>query len=132
MTKVLTGLVTRGKANWLVGLQGLPEGKMGLAMGTTWSKAKSGAEEMAAYILGEPQGSVVVDLRLEDAALQALIDDVAARRAAAERARDDLNASIGIAARALARHATLRDVGSMLGYSFQYVARFVPKVKRRD
>jgi hypothetical protein len=131
MTTVLTGIVTRGKANWLVGLQGLPEGKTGLAMGTTWSKARSGAQEMGAYILGEPEGSVVVDLKLEDAGLQALIDDVWRRRAALEQARDDLNASIGIAARTLARHATLRDVGSMLGYSFQYVARFVPKAGRR-
>lgn len=131
MTLVFTGIVTRVKTNWVVGLQGLPDGKVGIAMGRTWSRARTGAQEMAEYILAVPEGSVVVDLKHEDAELQKLIDDVADKRAAVRIAQDNLNASLGAAVRTLSRHATVRDVADMLGYSFQHVAKLAPKAARR-
>ncbi|MFE0472542.1 hypothetical protein ACFW2V_13100 [Streptomyces sp. NPDC058947] len=127
MTTVLTGIVARGHASWIVDLQGLPEGKTGVAMGTTWAKAKAAAEELAEHILSEPKGSVVVDLVLADDDLQRLIDEVKRTKAAVQKAQEEADAAFGKAARTLTATSTVRDVAAMLGYSHQYVAKVASK-----
>lgn len=96
-------------------------------MGSTWTKAKKAAEEMAEHILKAPAGSVVVDLELEDQELQSLIDEVKRAKVAAREAQENADAALGKAARALTQNATVRNVASMLGHSHQYVAKVAPK-----
>lgn len=127
MTTVLTGIVARGNENWIVNLQGLPEGRTGVALGNTWPKAKAAAEELAEHILEAPEGSVVVDLILKDSELQELIDEVKRTKAAARQAQAEAEAAFGKAARRLTETAAVRDVAAMLGYSHQYVAKAAPK-----
>lgn len=128
MTTVLKGKVTRGEANWIASVsQGLPEGATALVMAPDWKKLRALAGEMCDRILAVPDGEVVVDLELEDAELQELINEVRQKKAQARDAEEAAREALGRAARRLTGQATVRDVAEMLGCSFQQVSKLAPK-----
>ncbi len=127
MKQIVNGLATRGEDSWLTSTQGLPDGKQALSMGKTWKQAQELLQRAAEMALSAPPGSVVVDLKLEDAELQELVDEVHHRQAALRDAKFHYDAAMGAAARALTKRMTVRDVAAMLGCSHQYVAKLAPK-----
>lgn len=127
MMRIVDGLATRGNETWLTSTQGLPDGKQALSMGKTWKQARGLLQQAAEMALKVPPGSVTVDLRLEDAGLQELVNEVHRKRAALREAEFEYGAALGMAARTLAKTATVRDVAAMLGCSHQHVAKLAPK-----
>lgn len=127
--KIFTGLVSRGNENWIVKVQGLPEGSTVIAMGKTWKKAQMAAQEGIEVALKEPPKSVVVDLEFEDRGLEKLVKNVMEKKARVREAHAELDIALGFASRELTKHATLRDVGEMLGYSHQHIGKMA---SRRD
>jgi hypothetical protein len=127
MKQTVNGLATRGQDSWLTSTQGLPDSKQALSMGKTWKQAQELLQQAAEMALKAPPGSVVIDLKLEDPELQALVDDVHSKRAVLRDAEFGYQAALGKAARYLTKVATFRDVAAMLGISHQYVAKLAPK-----
>ena len=127
MTTVYTGVVTRGEAGWLASTRDLPDGKQALATANSLKKVKAMIEGMTERCLDLPPGSVVVDLELENPELQRLVDEVQVARAMLRSAQFEADAALGRAARRLIRIAPVRDVGYLLGYSHQHVARQVSR-----
>jgi hypothetical protein len=127
MKRIVNGLATRGQDSWLTSTQDLPDGKQALSMGKTWKQAQDLLQQAAEMALKVPPGFVTVDLKLEDQELQRLVDEVHARRAVLREAEFHYGAALGVAARALTKAATVRDVAAMLGCSHQHVAKLAPK-----
>jgi hypothetical protein len=127
MDKIVTGLATRGRDGWLTSTQGLPDGKQALSMGKTWKQAQELLRQAAELALKASPGSIAIDLKLEDAGLQKLVDEVHRKRAILRDAEFEYQAALGAASRTLTKTATVRDVAEMLGCSHQYVAKLAPK-----
>lgn len=127
MKQIVNGLATYGRDGWLTSTQGLSDGKQALSMGKTWKQSRELLQQAAEMALKAPPGSVTVDLKLEDAGLQRLVDTVHRTRAVLRDAEFEYGAALGAAARTLAKTATVRDVAAMLGCSHQHVAKLAPK-----
>lgn len=127
MTKVYTALVTRGEVTWTADIQDLPGYNRAAAMGKDWDSLKRAAQEMCDCILGLPDGTVVVDLKLKDLELQAAVEEVGTAKVVLRSAQHEADMALRRAARRLCRIAPVRDVARILGYSHQHVAKMVPR-----
>lgn len=127
MTDTYHAVATRERAHWVVAIDGLPEGLVGVTQGRTWSEAQKMAADVVAMLLEVPEESFEVVMRPADADMASAIITAEKAREEAELANKAAADALAAAARTLTRKATVRDAGSMLGVSHQYIAKLAPK-----
>ncbi|QPP07868.1 type II toxin-antitoxin system HicB family antitoxin [Streptomyces bathyalis] len=120
-------IATREDAHWVVAINDLPEGLVGVTQGRTWSEARKMAADVVALLLEIPEESFEVVMRPSDPEMADAIITAEKAKEEAELANKAAVEAMAAAARTLTRKATVRDAGSMLGVSHQYIAKLAPR-----
>lgn len=126
-TRTYHAVATQDGAYWVVKVNDLPEGLVGVTQGRTWSEARTMAADVVAMLLEVPEESFEVVMRPADPDMAHAIITAEKAREEAELANKAAADALAAAARTLTAKATVRDAGSMLGISHQYIAKLAPK-----
>ncbi|MGV9452133.1 type II toxin-antitoxin system HicB family antitoxin [Streptomyces sp. NPDC003635] len=126
-TATYHAVATRDGAHWVVKIDDLPDGLVGVTQGRTWSEARKMAADVVALLLEVPEESFDVVMRPADPEMADAIVTAEKAREEAELASKAAAEALAAAARTLTGKATVRDAGSMLGVSHQYIAKLAPQ-----
>ncbi|MEE1941685.1 type II toxin-antitoxin system HicB family antitoxin [Streptomyces sp. TRM 70361] len=126
-TSTYHATATQDGAHWVVTVNDLPKGLVGVTQGRTWSEARKMAVDVVAMLLEVPDDSFKVVMRPADPDMANAIITAEEARKEAELASKAAAEALAAAARILTAKATVRDAGSMLGVSHQYIAKLAPK-----
>ncbi|MCI0383462.1 type II toxin-antitoxin system HicB family antitoxin [Streptomyces sp. CNQ085] len=126
-TSTYHATATQDGAYWVVTVNDLPEGLVGITQGRTWNEARKMAVDVVAMLLEVPDDSFKVVMRPADPDMAKAIIAAEEARKEAELAGKAAAEALAAAARILTAKATVRDAGSMLGISHQYIAKLAPK-----
>ena len=120
-------IAEREASHWVVRVTDLPQGLVGVTQGRTWSEASRMVTDVVAMLLDVPEDSVKVVMRPADPDMAEAITRAEMAREEAETAARAAAEALAAAARTLTGKVTVRDAGSMLGVSHQYIAKLAPK-----
>ncbi|MBB0243523.1 type II toxin-antitoxin system HicB family antitoxin [Streptomyces alkaliphilus] len=120
-------IATQEGAHWVVKVEDLPEGLVGVTQGRTWSEARKMATDVVAMLLEVPEDSFELVMQPADPDMANALITVEGTRKEAELANKAAAEALAVAARILTKKTTVRDAGSMLGVSHQYIAKLAPK-----